>query len=233
MSNVALIAGLGPGFCEEFAWKLAYEGYSIGAFARSEDYLDDFEGQLRDSGFEACGVPTGITDPEAVTAGIDRVRSELSDIEVLAHTASTVTDASREALDPDRFEKLWRLYAYGGLLSFREAKTDLIETGGTALFFGASPQAGDFAYKSGKDAARGLARSLAERYGPRGIHVAHVVVDGSILNPDVYEANEEVDEENHIDPTAAADTCYHLVVQPDRGRTFELDLHANERTTVQ
>ena len=57
-------------------------------------------------------------------------------------------------------------------------------------------------------------------------------MDGIILNPDVYETESHVDEDEYIDPAAAAETCYHLVKQPDCARTFELDLHANERTTT-
>lgn len=231
MTGAAVIAGLGPGFCEEFAWKLAREGRPVGMFARSGDYLADVEAELRDAGHEALAIPSDVTDPTVVADGIDRVRDAFGRVEVLAHMASTVTSASEEELDPDRFEKMWRLYSYGGLLCFREVLDDMRTDGGTVLFFGASPESGDFAFKSGKDATRGLARSLADEYGPVGIHVAHVIIDGSLLNPDVYEEERDVNEEEYIDPTAAAETCYHLVQQPDRARTFELDLHANERTT--
>ena len=231
MAPTAIIAGLGPGFCEELAWKLAREGHPVGLFGRSEEYLADFEAELRDAGFEALSIPTDVTDPTDVTEGVDRIRDELGPVSVLAHTASTVTSASEKELDPDRFEKMWRLYAHGGLLCFRAVLSDLREHEGTVLFFGAAPDAGDFAFKSGKDATRGLARSLAAEYGPAGIHVAHVVIDGGLLNPDVYAGGSEVDEAQFIDPKAAADTCYHLIEQPARARTFELDLHANARVT--
>lgn len=230
MPGTALIAGLGPGFCEEFAWKLAEEGHPVGMFARSEDYLADVEEDLRAAGHDALAIPTDVTDPDAVAEGIETIRRELGPIDVLSHMASTVTSPSGIELDPDRFEHLWRLYAYGGLLCFREALSDL-EDGGTVLFFGASIEAGDFAFKSGKAATRGLARALAGDYEEAGIHVAHVIIDGQLLNPDVYEESDSVQEADYIDPTAAAETCYHLVAQPDRGRTFELDLHANRRAS--
>jgi NAD(P)-dependent dehydrogenase (short-subunit alcohol dehydrogenase family) len=230
MSGTAVIAGVGPGFCEEFAWRLAREGHPVGLFGRSADYLAEFEEELREAGHEALAVPTDVTDPGAVAAGFDRVRDALGRVEVLAHTASTVTTPGGTALDPDRFEEMWRLYAYGGLLCAREAIEDAAESGGTILFFGAAPESGDVAFKSGKDATRGLARALADEYGSRGVHVAHVVIDGGLLNPDVYEGSGEVEEDRYIDPAAAAETCYHLVEQPDRGRTFELDLHATDRT---
>ena len=230
MAGTAIIAGLGPGFCEEFAWKLAREGHPVGMFARSEDYLASVEEALQDAGFSARALALDVTDPDAIADGIEEVRSELGPVEVLAHMASTVTSASAVELDPDRFEMMWRLYAYGGLLCFREVLPDMREHGGTVLFFGASRDAGDFAFKSGKGAARGLARAISDEYATEGIHAAHVIIDGGLLNPDVYDSGGDVDEADYIDPVAAAETCYHLVSQPPRARTFELDLHAIDRT---
>ncbi|MDY6817735.1 MAG: SDR family NAD(P)-dependent oxidoreductase [Halobacteriales archaeon] len=231
MSETALIAGHGPGFCEELAWELADAGYAIGLFARSEDYIESFATTLREADHEAAAIATDITDPEQVTTGINSLRDRFGPVTVLAHTASTTTDIGGE-LDPDRFEQLWRLYTHSGLLCFRTVKDDLEAHNGTALFFGATPEIGDYAYKSAKRATRGLARSLATEYGPEGIHVAHVTIAGSILNPDVYDRRDEVIEEEHIDPAAAAATCRHLVEQDDRGRTFDLDLHTAAQTNV-
>jgi NAD(P)-dependent dehydrogenase (short-subunit alcohol dehydrogenase family) len=224
MSQTAIIAGLGPGFCERFAEQLASDGYAVGLFGRSAEYLEEFAADLREDGHDALAVPTDVTDPERVAAGFERVREELGSVDVLAHTASTVTSPSGEELDPGRFEKMWRLYAYGGLLCAREALGDMRTEGGTILFFGAASESGDFAFKSGKDATRGLARSLADEYGPEGVHVAHVVIAGSILNPDVYEGPGDVNEEEHMDPEAVAETCRHLIDQDESAWTFELDL---------
>ena len=224
MANTAVIAGLGPGFCERFAEALAADGYALGLFGRSESYLEEYAAGLRADGHDALAVPTDVTDPEQVAAGFDRVREELGPVEVLAYTASASTDGDGDELDPARFESRWRLYAYGGLLCVREAIDDLRATDGTVLFFGASPGAGDLAYRSGKDAARGLARRLADEYGPAGVHVAHVVIGGGIRNPDVYDGPGEVNEEAYLDPGRVAETCMHLVRQDDGARTFELDL---------
>jgi len=230
MASTAVIAGLGPGFCEDFAWTLAREGHPVGLFARSGEYLKGFAEELREAGHEAHAVPTDLTDPGAVAEGIEEVREELGPVGVLAHTASAATSAPDDPLDPDRVEGMWRLYAHAGLCCFREVVEDLQDQEGTALFFGASPRGGDVAFKSGKDATRGLARALADEYP--AVHVAHVVIDGIMLNPDVRESLDEVTESEYIDPAAAAETCYHLVDQPARAQTFELDLHATERTVT-
>ncbi len=231
MGDTALIAGMGPGFCESLAWILARNGYAVGMFARSASYLDDVETELRAEGHDALAMPTDVTDPESVSASTEEVRSELGPVSALAYTASTVTDDPRDALNPERIESLWQLYAMGGLHCFSAVQEDLTTTNGTMLWFGASPTAGDLAYKAGKGAARGLARGLAERFGPEGVHVAHVIIDGGLRNPDVYEGSGTIDEGDFIDPDGAAATCFHLIDQPATARTFELDLHAEKRSS--
>lgn len=226
MTKTAVIAGVGPGFCEALARQLAEAGYAIGLFARSEAYLSELADTLRDEGSDALAVPTDVTDPDAVEAGFDRVRDVFGPVGALAYTASTTTESDAAPLDPTRFERLWRVYAYGGLLCFRAALPDLRERNGTALFFGSAPSAGDVAYHGGKDAMRGMADRLAERYAPDGVHVAHVVIADPLLNPDVFEEQESIDETAYLDPDAAAATCTHLINQSPGARTFELDLRA-------
>lgn len=227
MPETAIIGGLGPGFCERLAEQLAADGYRLGLLGRSADYLEEFADGLRAEGHEALAVPTDVTDPDQVSAAYDEIRAELGPIEVVAHTASTVTSPSGEELDPARFEKMWRLYAHAGLFLFREALPDLRDRGGTVLYFGAAPEMGDFAFKSGKDATRGLARSLFDTYAPEGIHVAHVIIAGPILNPDVYDGADEVDESRYMDPERVAESCRHLIGQDASAFTFELDLRPN------
>jgi len=231
MSKTAIIAGVGPGFCEQLAWKLAREGYALGLFARSEDYLARFASELRAEGHDARAVAVDLTDQEQVSSGIENVRKEFGPIEVLAYTASAPTSSDVE-LDPDRYEGAWRLYTYGALLSVREVLADLREYSGTVLFFGAAPHMGDFAYQSAKEGARGLARSLADSYGPAGVHVAHVQLSGEILNPDVYEVQEEVHEEEYVAPKAVVDACWHLISQDNGGWTFDVDLRPGSQSLV-
>lgn len=76
MSGLAVIAGLGPGFCEEFAWKLAREGHPVGMFARSGDYIADVEAELRDAGYEARSIPLDVTDQKAVSEGFYQLNDE-------------------------------------------------------------------------------------------------------------------------------------------------------------
>ena len=225
MTHAAIIAGVGPGFCESFAWKLAREGHPVGLFGRSEAYLESVASALQAEGFEAIAVPTDVTDPAAVEAGVKTVRGKFGPVSVLAYTASTVTDAPEDGVDPARMKALWELYTYGSVLCVNTLLSDLRETHGTILFFGAAPGTGDIAYQSAKAGARGFARALANETAAKGVHVTHVVIDGGLLNPDVYDQKEPLDEGAYIDIDATAETCYHLIEQPARAQTFELDLH--------
>lgn len=229
MTQTAVLAGHGPGFCESFARELAEAGHAVALIARSESYLAEFAEELRSDGHTVQSYPTDLTIPEQATETMQDIRRELGPISVLAHTASTVTQSEGE-LDTDRFEHLWQLYARAGLLCFKACVDDLQATDGTVLFFGASRTAGDFSFKSAKDATRGLARSLAGQYGPEGIQVTHVVINGMIRNPDIFERYDDLNEEELIDPDALADLCMTLVNQPPRARTFELDVHAAQAT---
>lgn len=224
MARTAIIAGMGPGFGEAFAWKLAREGYRVGMFARSEDYLEAFAADLRDAGHEALAVPTDITEPKQVTRGFDRVRKEFGPVDVLSNQASDFGGDS-SFLSPEYFELAWRTYTYGALLCSQEAVADMRETGGgTVIFCGATPGTGDFAYASAKAGTQRLAEAMARELGPKGIHVAHLLIGGGILNPDVYEETKDVNEEEYMDPESVVETCWHLIEQEKDAWTFELDL---------
>lgn len=229
MAGTAVIAGVGPGFCERLAERLGAEGYDLALFGRSADALAAFAEELREAGHTARAIPTDVTEPDQVAAAFDEIDRHLDPIDVLALTASTVTRDERAGTDPERFEHMWRLYAHGSLLCFNQAQADLVDRGGTVLFFGALEAGADVAFHAGKDAARGLARSLYDEFAPRGVHVAHVIIGGIMLNPDIREQADDPDPEEFLDPDSVAETCVHLVQQDERTQTFELDLRPANR----
>lgn len=228
MPETALIAGHGPGFCEAFARSLGDEGYSVALFARSEEYLDKFEATLQTEGYEAKAVPVDMRDPGAVHRAVDKVKDVLGPIEVLAHTASFHENPT-SPIDYDQFKKSWEVYTGSALTCFQAVVPDLQETQGTVLFFGAAPSIGNIAYKSAKAGNKALSHALAEEYSDERIQVTHLVVAGSILNPDTYERNDKIIQKEHIDPESLADTCIHLVRQPPRCATLELNVHTLDR----
>ncbi|EMA54637.1 SDR family NAD(P)-dependent oxidoreductase [Halococcus salifodinae] len=238
MERTAIIGGVGPRIGESVARKFAAEGCSVGLFARSEDYLEELAAELTEqTDGEAIAVPTDITDPAQVEAGFERVRSEFGPVDILLNNAYPAGDTDSGLAGSDdgplgagvaAFERSWRVWAYGAFLCSEQAAADMLaEDGGTILFTSASfaLRGGDTAHNPAGFAGRGLARSLAHQLWPEGVHVANVLVDGSVAKPGQRDWSETPDEE-WIHPDHVADSYWHLVKQHPSAWTLELDLRA-------
>lgn len=231
MARTALVSGLGPGFGEELAWKLAEAGYRVAFFARSADYLEEQAAALREAGHEALAVPTDVTDPEAVADGFDAIREAFGPVDAMSVQVSQEAGWDRlEELSPEAFRNAWEVYTWGTFLCVKEAFADMRETGGTILVVGVTPRYGvgdAHGYVSATAGKRALAESLARELGRYGIHVVHAAVDSLILNPDMREvAPEPVEADRYIDPESAAEVCTAVIEQDAGCWTSSLDLRA-------
>jgi NAD(P)-dependent dehydrogenase (short-subunit alcohol dehydrogenase family) len=230
MSRVAVIAGVGPGLGESLARRFLAEGCQVALFARSEAFIDDLAADL---GSDALAVPTDITDPEQVSAGFDRVREVFGPVDVLLNHASGGAWKGIQEITPSEFERALRVSASGSLLCSQEALADMRPAGsGTIIFTGATSalrgRDGAVGFSAAKFAARGMAESMARELGPRGIHVAHVVIDGQINTPQT--GTEQRDETELLDPDSIAESYWHLVTQDRSSWTLELDLRPHLET---
>jgi len=133
----------------------------------------------------------------------------------------------------DLFEKIWRLGCYAGFLFGREAARRMAPRGqGTILFTGATASirggANFSAFAAAKNGLRAVAQSMARELGPKGIHVAHVVIDGMIDTAAVRqrfaERVKDLGPEAMLDPDAIAELYYQIHAQPRTAWTFEADL---------
>jgi len=226
MTQTAIIAGVGPGLGASIARKFVDEGCQVGLFARSADYLEELADDLDD---DALGVPTDVTDPDAVEAGFREVRDTFGSVDILVNHASGGSWTGLQEISPDQFERAWRTSAYGSLLCSQEAVDDMLAAdGGTIIFTGATlavrGRGGALGFSAAKFAVRGMAESMARELGPEGIHVAHVVIDGQIETPEVRELQPDRDEDEYLDPDAIADSYWHLVTQDRSAWTLELDV---------
>jgi len=231
MASTALIVGLGPGFGEELAWKLAEAEYQVAFFARSENYLEDQAEELREAGHEALGVPTDVTDPEAVAAGFDAVREEFGSVDVM--TVQVSQEAGWDRLDDlsvEAFRNAWEIYGWGTFLCVKEAFEDMRDSGGTILVLGVTPRYGigdGHGYVSASAAKRVLTESLARELGQYGIHVVHAAVDSVILNPDMAElAPKPIEDDRYMDPESVASVCMSAIEQDDGCWSSSIDLRA-------
>jgi NAD(P)-dependent dehydrogenase (short-subunit alcohol dehydrogenase family) len=224
MTRTAIIAGVGPGLGASIARKFVAEGCAVGLFARSSEFIDDLAAELNEEG-DALAVQTDITDAEQVAAGFEEVRETFGPVDVLVNHASGGAWKRLMDLSGEEFERALAVGTHGGFHCSQEAVADMLDNdGGTVIFTGATSSVrgneGALAFSAGKFAVRGMAESMARDLGPKGIHVAHVVIDGGIRPPDRDIENPE----EYLDPDAIAASYWHLVEQDESAWTLELDL---------
>jgi len=182
MSRTAIVTGVGSGLGAALVRKLVQENCRVGMFARSKTTLTQLAAEL---GEKVLAIPTDITQPNQVSSGFKKVREVFGPIDILINHAGNATWAGLTDLTPDQFEQAWRVGPYGSFLCCQEAAADMLkQEEGTILFSGATSlireRGGALAFSSAKFGVRGLAESLARELWPKGIHVAHVIIDGEI-----------------------------------------------------
>jgi len=226
MARTAVIAGVGPGLGKSIARTFVDEGCQVGLFARSEAYLDELAADLGD---DALAVPTDITDPQQVEAGFESVREAFGPVDILVNHASGGSWKGLRDISREEFEDAWHVSSYGALCCSQAAVDDMLEgDGGTIIFTGATSAVrgrdGALGFSAAKFANRGMAESMARELGPKGIHVAHVVIDGQIRTPGIVEGSPDRDAEEFLDPDAIAETYWDLVEQDRSAWSLEVDV---------
>lgn len=137
--------------------------------------------------------------------------------------------APLQGLTHHHFSAAWRVGPYASFLCTKEVAQDMITAGrGVILFSGATSsvrgRGGASAFSSAKFGVRGLAESLARELWPKGIHVAHVVIDGLIGPSDVHK-DSAVDRTNPmLQPDSMAEVYWHLATQDKHAWSLEVDL---------
>ena len=222
MKASAIIAGFGPGLGQEIALKLVEEGMTVGLMARSADKL---ESAASAHGANVLPLQADVTDPDAVEEAVDQLEKTSGPIEFAVFNASTFLKGSILEFAPADFERAWRVGAYGGFLFGQAvAKRMVTRSAGTIIFSGATASvrgnAQSFGFSSPKFALRSVAQSMARELGPRGIHVAHVVLDGAIRGHKHVDPGGDA----HMDPKDLAEIYIQLHKQPRSTWTQELDV---------
>jgi NAD(P)-dependent dehydrogenase (short-subunit alcohol dehydrogenase family) len=131
------------------------------------------------------------------------------------------------------FTKVWEMACFAGFLAGREAAKAMVPRGrGAILFTGATASVrgrdGFAAFASAKHGLRAVAQSMARELGPLGIHVAHVVIDGSVDGVFARANRDNVDEllarDEILKPEDIAQAFVALSRQPRSAWTHELDV---------
>jgi NAD(P)-dependent dehydrogenase (short-subunit alcohol dehydrogenase family) len=228
MNPVVIITGVGPGLGAALARRFAREGFRIGLVARSPAVIEALAGEISTAGSSALDVIADVSRPGEAAAAVRRIRVELGSIGILIHNAGSGLGAGLLATTPEAFEQAWRVAALGGFVCARETAPDMLAAGsGAMLFTGATSSVrggGWLAFSSAKFAVRGLVQSLARELWPRGVHVAHVVIDGLIGPSSTAGKPSPGESEPALDPDHIADAYWQLATQDRAAWTLELDV---------
>ena len=228
-SPLVAIVGVGPGLGTALAARFAEGGCSLVLLSRNAESRASAVERLKKDGRAARGYDCDAGDPVSIAAAFKQIRAAQGNPAVLIYNAGIFVQGGILELDPSRFESAWRVNCYGAFLSVREVLSAMCDAGsGTILFTGATAALRGGARFAGiavgKFGSRALAQSVAREFGPRGIHVAHIVIDGQIGTPAAHKREPERAEETFVDPDAIAETYWNLYQQPRSAWTLELDL---------
>jgi NAD(P)-dependent dehydrogenase (short-subunit alcohol dehydrogenase family) len=220
--NTALIVGAGAGLSAALARVLTSEGIKVALAARSTGDLDGLAKEIQAPTF-ACDASKR-ADVEKLFADLD---GSFGAPEIVIYNPSYRTRGPIAELDPAEVEKALMISAFGGFLVGQQAvKRMLPKKHGCIVFTGASASVKGYplsaAFAMGKFALRGLAQSMSRELHPKGIHVAHVVIDGGIKSERYPEPAGKT--ASLLTPTSIAASYLHLIHQPHSAWSSELEL---------
>jgi NAD(P)-dependent dehydrogenase (short-subunit alcohol dehydrogenase family) len=218
----ALIVGTGPGISASLARSLAAAGVQVALAARNVQKLDAL---VQDTGAQAFAADA--SDPESVAKLFDQVSDRIGGPEIVVYNAGARGHGPLADLDPDAVQKAIAITAFGGFLVTQQAARRMLPQGrGAILLTGATASIKGFAHSApfamGKFALRGLAQSAARELGPKGIHVAHFIIDGGVRaahRPDRADTPDST-----LDPDAIAQSYVAVLRQPRSAWSHEVDL---------
>jgi NAD(P)-dependent dehydrogenase (short-subunit alcohol dehydrogenase family) len=225
VAGVGASAGLGAAVARRFA----KEGLVVAVTGRTRDRIEAVAREIRESGGVAHAFAGDISREGDVLSIAERV-SALGPLDVAIFNAAGAVRAPALELSVSALEDALRTTTVGGFVFGREAvrrllprqRGTLLFTGATASLRGRPPFA---AFAASKAALRSISQNLAREVGPRGIHVAHVVIDGGIDGErSRSRANGPTDADGLLALHDIADVYWHLHAQPRSAWTQELDL---------
>jgi NAD(P)-dependent dehydrogenase (short-subunit alcohol dehydrogenase family) len=217
--RTALIVGAGRGLSASLARLFTGSGMRVALAARDAGKLDALCSETGATAF-ACDAQ----EPEQVAGLFDALEKKLGAPDVVVYNASARVRGPLTSLPPDDVRRALIVSAFGAFLVAQRAVPAMLAKGqGAILLTGASASVKGYAesapFAMGKFALRGLAQSMARELAPKGIHVAHFVIDGAIRPRDQGDAGDAM-----LDPDAIASTYLHVLDQPRSAWTWEVEL---------
>src|SRR5271157_1216316 len=233
--GACVVIGAGDGLGAAVARAFAREGLAVCVTRRPRhlEQLEKLAESIRSEGGEAHAIGLDARKEADVAAFFETVERTIGPTEVLVFNIGANVRFPVVETTAQVYSKVWEMACFAGFLAGREAARLMTGRGrGTILFTGATASvrggAGFSAFAGAKHGLRALAQSLARELGPKGVHVAHVVIDGAIdgefirgLMPD---AAEKLNREEILVPDEIARNYVWLYRQKRSAWTFEMDL---------
>lgn len=218
---LALVTGVGPGTGASIARRFADGGYRVAMLARDANRLAELEQEIADS----IAVPCDVSD----AAALERAIAQVGDPKVVVHNAVGGAFGTFEEIEAETLERNFQINT---MALFHLAKLttpamvaagegSLIVTGNTSSERGRAAFAG---FAPTKAAQRILAESLARDLGPKGVHVAYLVIDASIDVPWQRKMRPDAKDDFFISPASIAAEVFHLAHQPRDAWSFRAEV---------
>ncbi|HZZ32539.1 MAG TPA: SDR family oxidoreductase [Phenylobacterium sp.] len=234
MADKAIIViGAGDALGGAIARRFAREGYAAVIVRRHADQLEPLASAIRDAGGEAYPFGVDARQEDQMVALFEKVEAELAPVEVCVFNIGANVRFSIVETTARVFLKVWEMACFSGFLAGREAAKVMTPRGrGTIIFTGATASVrgrdGFAAFAAAKHGLRAVAQSMARELGPKGVHVAHTIIDGAIDTawiaenfPDRHALKAQ---DGILNPEHIADAYWALHAQPRDAWTHELDL---------
>ena len=245
MQPVCLVIGAGAGIGSHVGRRFAREGYHAVLCRRTdEEGLNRSVARIAADGGAASGFLLNAVAPDAIEERIAAVEADIGPIEVAVYNlGAQIGDRALAETGARVFELGWRLATFG-LFRTAAALCPLMETRGRGTILVTSSTAavrgnrGQHSHAAAMAGRRMLCQTLNAEFGPKGVHIAHIIIDGMVDAPDTLgrmlgedafrRLREERGQEHDglLLPARIADTYFHLSQQHRSAWTHELDLRA-------
>jgi NAD(P)-dependent dehydrogenase (short-subunit alcohol dehydrogenase family) len=228
-----LVIGAGDATGGAIARRFAREGYIACVTRRNANKLQPLVDQIMAEGGQAHAFGSDARKEEEMVALVERIEREIAPIEVAvfnigANVRFPITETTSRV-----YFKVWEMGCFAGFLMGREVAKAMLPRGrGTILFTGATAslrgREGFAAFAGAKHALRALAQSMARELWPKGIHVAHPVIDGAIdtefIRSNFPERYALKDQAGILNPEHIAELYWQIHCQPRDAWTHETEL---------
>jgi NAD(P)-dependent dehydrogenase (short-subunit alcohol dehydrogenase family) len=231
----AIVAGVGAsrGLGAAVARRFAREGFRVTLIGRSDEKLGATLKELEQRGVKTRGIVGDVTDEALLRRAVAEADAPDAPLEAAIFNAGGNWPKAFLEMDASFLEGMWRVNALAGFFFAKAALEAMLpRQSGSLIFTGASGslrgRANFGGFAQAKAALRALAQSAAREFGPKGIHVAHVVVDGAIdgdrINTFLPGLKAQRGPDGLLDPDAIAENFWHLHCQTRSAWTHEIDV---------